>query len=368
MGKLITKGKIPVYPMDGVKVDTRFYAVFELKRKYDISDKRLVLDSDFQREDVWGKEKKAELVESVLMGLPLPIFYFNQDRYGRLIVVDGRQRLTALFEFLDNRISLVKLKVFPEFNGARFSDLPSVMQSRLEDFQVHAHVILPPTPDRVKFEIYERVNRGGMKLNQQEMRNALYQGKATKLLGELAGCEAFKLATGNAFEKEKRMKDRYLLTRLAACYFLGQGMILDDEGQAYAYKGDLEDLLGRTMDTINGMTDGDISSLAGMIKDALKKSYDYLGGDGFRLICGERRSPINMNVFETVMLAMLWIPPKKEDICHAVREKILRFVGSSEFRANIGNHRDSAKKLYWRLEQAEQLGRLFEQDDQEDYR
>ncbi len=153
MGKLITKGKIPVYPMDGVKVDTRFYAVFELKRKYDISDKRLVLDSDFQREDVWGKEKKAELVESVLMGLPLPIFYFNQDRYGRLIVVDGRQRLTALFEFLDNRIPLVKLKVFPEFNGARFSDLPSVMQSRLEDFQVHAHVILPPTPDRGKWGV-----------------------------------------------------------------------------------------------------------------------------------------------------------------------------------------------------------------------
>lgn len=79
-----------IYPMNGIKVDKGFYTVFELKRKYDAKNKRIILDSDFQRDDVWKAEQKAELVESVLMGLPLPIFYFNQDKYGRLIVIDGR--------------------------------------------------------------------------------------------------------------------------------------------------------------------------------------------------------------------------------------------------------------------------------------
>ena len=62
--------------------------MFELKRRYDAEPKRIILDSDFQREDIWRRENKAELVESVLMGLPLPIFYFNQDKYGNLIVVE----------------------------------------------------------------------------------------------------------------------------------------------------------------------------------------------------------------------------------------------------------------------------------------
>ena len=81
-----------IYPMNGIKIDKGFYTLFELNRRFNASPKRVILDSDFQREDVWHPEDKAELVESVLMGLPLPIFYFSQDKYGNLIVVDGRQR------------------------------------------------------------------------------------------------------------------------------------------------------------------------------------------------------------------------------------------------------------------------------------
>lgn len=80
-----------IYPMNGIKVDKGFYTIFELKRKFDSGEKRIILDSDFQREEVWNLQRKIELVESVLMGLPLPIFYFNQDKYGRLIVVDGER-------------------------------------------------------------------------------------------------------------------------------------------------------------------------------------------------------------------------------------------------------------------------------------
>ena len=145
-----------IYPMDGIKVDKGFYSVFELRRRYQSPNKRIVLDSDFQRDDVWGLKRKAELVESVLMGLPLPIFYFNQDKYGRLIVVDGRQRLSALFEYMDDQFALQDLNVLPQLDGKKFSDLPPVTAGKLEDYQIQAHVILPPTPDRIKFDIFDR--------------------------------------------------------------------------------------------------------------------------------------------------------------------------------------------------------------------
>lgn len=125
-----------IYPMNGIKVDKGFYTIFELKRKFDSSEKRIILDSDFQREEVWNLQRKIELVESVLMGLPLPIFYFNQDKYGRLIVVDGRQRLTALFEYMDDKFSLNKLKILPQMDGLKFSDLTPIMASRIEDYQL----------------------------------------------------------------------------------------------------------------------------------------------------------------------------------------------------------------------------------------
>ncbi|MFW5677714.1 MAG: DUF262 domain-containing protein, partial [Acetivibrio ethanolgignens] len=198
-----------VYPMDGIKVDKGFYTIFELKHRYDAKDKRIILDSDFQRESVWKFDRKSELIESVLMGLPLPIFYFNQDRYGRLIVVDGRQRLTALFEYMEDKYALRNLKILPEFNDKKFSQLLPLYQTRIEDYQIQAHVILPPTPDRIKFDIFDRVNRGGMQLNKQEIRNALYQGNATKLLQKIASSEVFTKATGGAFKKETRMKDKY---------------------------------------------------------------------------------------------------------------------------------------------------------------
>ena len=199
-GNATEKIEEKIYPMNGIKVDKGYYSVFELKRKYDAEERRVILDSDFQRQNVWSLTRKCELVESVLMGLPLPIFYFNQDKYGRLIVVDGRQRLTALFSYMEGAYPLKKLKNLPELDGLKFSQLLSSKYSyfagALEDYQIQAHVIKPPTPDRIMFDIFDRVNRGGVKLTQQEMRNALYQGKATDFLNRVVKSEEFVLAKG----------------------------------------------------------------------------------------------------------------------------------------------------------------------------
>ncbi|MBT9775975.1 DUF262 domain-containing protein [Clostridium sp. MCC353] len=346
-----------VYPMNKVKVDKGFYTVFELKRRFDAKPKRIILDSDFQRENVWYKDRKSELIESVLMGLPLPIFYFNQDKYGNLIVVDGRQRLGALFSFIDDEFKLSNLKILPEENNRKYSDLSPVLRGRIEDFQIQAHVILPPTPDRIKFDIFDRVNRGGVTLNKQEMRNALYQGEATRLLKRLIESEAFKNATGGAFLKEKRMKDRYLLTRFITFLLYKEQKIKDEKGERYLYKNDIDELLGNGMDTLNHMSQQEIQQIEQLVVETLEKSYYYLGKDAFRLTKGVKRTPINMNVFETVMYAIQYIPAGQKMLLPKVEQEISQLLNSAEFRDNIGNHRDSAEKLNWRLKAAEKIGR-----------
>lgn len=351
--------EVNLYPMNGIKVDKGFYTVFELKRRYDAENKRIILDSDFQREDVWKNDRKAELVESVLMGLPLPIFYFNQDKYGRLIVIDGRQRLTALFEFMNGKFALMKLKVLSNENKKKFHDLSPLLQSKIEDYQIQAHVIMPPTPDRLKFDIFDRVNRGGMQLNKQEIRNALYQGEATKLLKELAESPVFMEATDRAFIKEKRMKDKYLLSRFIAIYLLRNNELRNDDGEVYSYSDDIDDLLGKTMDYLNVSNSDRIQEIKAFALNTLEKSLFYCGKDAFRLMRCERKTPINMNVFETVMYCVSFVRKNDADIRTAVFQNIQELILSEEYRENIGNHRDNGIKLNWRLDRAEEIGKRY---------
>lgn len=332
------------YPMYNIKVERGFYTIFELKRKYDSNEKRIILDSDFQRESVWKPMQKAELVESILMGLPLPIFYFNQDKLGRLIVIDGRQRLTALFEYMSNAWALKGLKVLDELNGKKFQDLDPIVQAQIEDYQIQAHVIQPPTPDRIKFDIFDRVNRAGTQLNKQEIRNALYQGKATKLLNEIVQTKEFERATGKAFIKNARMKDKYLVLRFLAFELYFSGEILE-EGKNYVYKNDIDELLGLTMERINEMTDGEVCELKDMTLKALDKTYQYLGEDAFRMVRGNgSRSPINMNVFEVLMHLMVCSSESTigKDVLNM---KVREMKENEEFKDAIGNHRDSWIKV-----------------------
>lgn len=164
-----------------VRVTKKDFSIYELLRKY--KQDKLILGVSFQRRKVWDEKQKCELIESILMGLPLPIFYFKQLDNSRYVVVDGKQRLSALFEYLSNEFALKNLKILDFLNTKKFKDLEDTLgiyQSQLEDFQIYSHVILPPTPDKILFDIFDRVNRGGTRLNKQEIRNALYQGKGMK--------------------------------------------------------------------------------------------------------------------------------------------------------------------------------------------
>ena len=343
------------YPMYNINVERGFYTVFELKRKYDRQDKRIILDSDFQRESVWKPVQKAELVESILMGLPLPIFYFNQDKHGRLIVVDGRQRLTALFEFMSDKWALKNLKVLAELNGKKFGQLSPVVQGQIEDYQIQAHVIQPPTPDRIKFDIFDRVNRAGTQLNKQEIRNALYQGNATELLNRIVKTEEFRIATEDAFIKNARMKDRYLVIRFLAFELYFQERLMA-EGKPYLYKNDMDELLGLSMEYINTLAEKEVGHLYDFVLGALKNAIQFLDKNAFRMVrANGARSPINMNVFEILMHLMSRLTGQDLAYRDRIGYRIEELKGNSEFQESIGSHRDNWQKAELRFKMVDAI-------------
>ena len=359
---------INVYPLENIKIVPVFYSVFELNRKYTraLNNKdnkelysnegrknQIILDSDFQREDVWSIKQKSELIESVLMGLPLPMIYLFEDENANLIVVDGRQRLTTFFEYMANKFELKDLNILKDMSGMKFDKLPLSYQSKIEDYQLSTQVIKPPTPDSVKFQIFDRVNRGGTILNNQEMRNALYQGNSTRLLNRLSELEEFKEAIGRA--KSKRMKDKYIILRFIAFYLWRNNKLKDKSGNIIEYKSDMDEFLGKTMEYLNFVSEELLYEIEALFTNAMINSYNTLGKDGFRLKNnGNRKSPINMNLFEiwTYLMVLLDSTNIDKDLLNI---KYNELISNEKFLNSIGSNRDSIAKVNDRFDIIEQI-------------
>lgn len=292
-----------VYPNAEVRVEKAQYSTMHLKRLVE-ERKELIIAPDFQRNDVWSAKQSAELVESILMGIPIPTIYLFEMKDGTKQVVDGRQRISAILNFLNNKFSLKDLKILPQCNGKKFSELDSKMQGIFEDYQLSFYIIQPPTPERVKYDIFDRVNRGGTRLTNQEMRNALYKGRSTVMLKELAASPVFLNATGGGISS-KRMKDQYIILRSIAFYLLKkkQDKVLEENGESIEYKSDMDDFLAKTMIFLNEKASKNLlEDCKKTFCRAMDNCFQVLGRDAFRFDSesGNRR-PINMPLFEVLM-------------------------------------------------------------------
>ncbi|MBX9232508.1 DUF262 domain-containing protein [Coprococcus catus] len=338
-----------------VRVTKKDFSIYELYRKY--KKQQLVLEVDFQRNTVWGPKQKCELIESILMGLPLPIFYFKQQNNSTYVVVDGKQRLSTLFEFLNNGFTLKSLKILKFLNGKKFKDLTDelgIYQSQLEDYQVYSHVILPPTPDKILFDIFDRVNRGGTKLNKQEIRNALYHGRGLKMITTVTKSEEFVKATRIEHKKDSRMKGSYLVTRFLAFYLLFNGL-LDKDGKQYEYTGDLDDLIEVTLTKLNQTLLEELEQIGKFTIKCLERANDILGKGAFRKEVNESK-PINMNIFETTLYFMALMQKNNVVVPQkVVYEALKRTINSDEFLDYIGNSRDNTVKVYGRFQLMEKV-------------
>ena len=340
------KGKNRNFSPKNISIDKNTYSVFELNRKF--GNNLIKLDSDFQRLDVWKTYQKSELIESVLMGLPIPIFYFNEASTGELIVVDGRQRLTAFFEFIDNKLPLTELKIFSEYNSQYFKDLDPLMKSRIEDYQIQSYVIVPPTDDSIKFHIFDRVNRAGTQLNKQEIRNALYNGQITKFLKKVVNSAKFRQSTSNYFVKDTRMKDRYIVLRYMAFEYYFESL-----KYGYEYT-DIDTLLGNAMTYFNKLEESSFDRYIDKVQKGIDNAIFYLGNDAFINKNNKSSRPINMNIFETQMYFLSRIP-QSEELKQVVFKKLESLFQDKNFIDSIGSFRDGKTKIETRFKIMDKL-------------
>lgn len=344
-----------VYPNAEVRVEKAQYSTMHLKRLVE-ERKELVIDPDFQRNDVWSAKQSAELVESILMGIPIPTIYLFEMKDGTKQVVDGRQRISAILNFLNNKFSLKDLKILPQCNGKTFSELDFKMQGIFEDYQLSFYIIQPPTPERVKYDIFDRVNRGGTRLTNQEMRNALYKGHSTVMLKDLAASSVFLNATGRGISS-KRMKDQYVILRSIAFYLLKkkQHEVLEQNGETIEYKSDIDDFLAKTMIFLNEKASKELlEDCKNTFYRAMDNCYNVLGRDAFRFDSesGNRR-PINMPLFE-VLMYVFSDNKLMEDVDYTKKEAEnfkRKFDHQQMFSGNV----DSTTNLNDRYDLAEEL-------------
>jgi rubredoxin len=188
--------------------------VSSLKRRYDKG--RLNPQPDFQRYQVWSKKKNSRLIESMLLDLPLPMLYFAQQESGPTVVIDGQQRLMAIFDYLDGRYALTGLGPFrDDLEGKKFADLPEDLQERIEDFKLTIVEILKESEETIKFDLFERLNTGAVSLNEQELRNSVYRGDYNDLLKRLAANETLRKML-NLKKAHPRMADVEFVLRFMA--------------------------------------------------------------------------------------------------------------------------------------------------------
>ena len=324
--------------------------VHEVLRR--INAGRYVMNPDFQRDFIWDEEKQSKLIESVIMRIPLPVLYLAEDEEGRMIVVDGLQRLSTFKRYFDNKLKL-KLKDRPELNGKRFRDLSPKLQNRIEDCNLILYVIDSQVPERARLDIFERVN-GGVALTRQQMRNCLFMGNATRFLRDEAQTELFLNATGHSLNA-RTMRDREFVNRFCAFQML----------DVSEYKGDMDDFLAMGLKQMNNSSET-LGELSGQFRTALNNNLRVFGKHAFRKHKRgqDGRSVLNASLWDVMSTGLshyseLAVGPRTDSL----RTRFYRLMDDEKFITAITYGPNDPKKVAYRFAAVRRaLSEVFDAD------
>jgi hypothetical protein len=284
-------------PFDPTKIniETKTPSLDTLIKRIKHKTIQLNTESYFQRQDdLWDVEKQSRLIESILIQFPLPAFFFDATDDDNWLVVDGLQRLSSIRNFVvkkDKPLRLTNLEFLTQLNGKSWDELPINLQRIIEESQVVIYKILPGTPTDVKFNIFKRINTGGLILEPQEIRHALFQGKPADFIAELARTEEFLEATENKIATH-RMLDRDFANRFLCFYLFGYEN----------YQPDLDTYMSKAMASINDKSPNEMEKIKSDFREAMILSKQIFGREAFRKVYHEydRLPPINKALFDAI--------------------------------------------------------------------
>jgi len=328
------------YPIDTLLIRNESRTVFDVLRR--IEKNTFVMAPEFQRDFIWSEDQQSKLIESVLMRIPLPVFYLAEDAQGKMWVVDGLQRFSTFQRFVNNELQL-KLPHQSALNKKRFKELTPKLQNRVEDCNLILYVIDAKVPERARLDIFERVN-GGEPLTRQQMRNCLYMGQATRFLKTAATAELFIQATGNSLQT-KPMQDREFVNRFCAFMLLP----LDD------YRGDMDDFLADGLKKMNQLTAGNLEALSNQLNLCLTNNLHVFGKHAFRRHTeGQNdRGVLNASLWDVMSTGLSRYPEHVVEVrATALRQAFYSLMGDDEFVKAIALGTSATKKVKLRFEKA----------------
>ena len=335
-----------------IDITTKSLTVDLLIKRLKADPLEIDLTPEFQRGmNLWNKKQQSQLIESLLIKFPLPAFYFDGTDNNNWLVIDGLQRLCALNNFVVSKtLKLVGMEFLDKLEGKGFDDLSRNLQRDIEESQITAYIVNPGTPDDVKFNIFKRLNTGGLVLTPQEIRHALNQGTPAKFIEELASTQEFKEATGGI--NPERMLDREFVTRFFAFYI----------SPISEYKPDLDSYMNSKMQMIKNIPEDTLKEIRYNFIESMNLTKDIFGKHSFRKVFNKDgdRNRINKALFEVWSVTLAKLPDKERDMLRKRKDTVfddfIMLLNEDEyFIASISSSTDDKKKTEYRYQKINEL-------------
>ncbi|MEM0979453.1 MAG: DUF262 domain-containing protein [Cyanobacteria bacterium P01_H01_bin.58] len=317
---------------------------------------KLNLQPDFQRNFVWNTSKASRLIESLLLAIPIPVIYVAEELNRTYSVVDGQQRLTSISAFVNGtfpngqNFKLSGLQVLTDLNRKAFGDLPVELQEEVLNFTLRFIIIEKDSDPDVKFEVFERLNLGAEKLNDQEVRNCVYRGNYNELLRSLANNE-YLLRILQSQEPHTRMADRQLILRFFAMW----------RNTHRNYKGPTKRFLNTEMELHRNLEEVALKEMQAVFEKSIEMAYAVFQEHAFRrYYLGNTYNPngtweksrLNVALWDTVLYTFSYydrdtILPIKDH----VREEFLDMITNEQkFVDYISTSTDKVERIHYRAD------------------
>ncbi|MEG4273882.1 MULTISPECIES: DUF262 domain-containing protein [unclassified Microcoleus] len=342
-----------IYNPDKINIFTKEPTIEQLLRR--INEEALDLAPDFQRHaNIWKDDAKSRLIESILIRIPLPAFYIDATNEDKWLVVDGLQRLSALKQFMsDKKLNLCGLEYLLNLEGKNYDEIGRRYQRRIEETQVTVYLIEKGTPPEVKYNIFKRINTGGLPMSPQEIRHALNPGKATKFLAKLAISNEFDQVTNLSDSRKMRMEDREFILGCVAF------MLTSYKN----YQSETRDLfLTKALSKINNMSESELGAIENNFKKAMVAAWEIFEINAFRKISQKQKKkfPINKALFEVWSVNLSLLSDEQLDILKQHKEQLIE-----KFRNYVDEDREFLTSISQAAEKIEYRFKIIEKIIQE---
>jgi hypothetical protein len=309
---------------------------------------------DFQRSgDLWSKQLQSRLIESILIRLPIPAFYFDALADDKWQVVDGLQRLSAINNFvLKKSLNLTKLEFLHEYEGYSYSELPRPLQRRIDEFQTSVYLIKPGTPFLMKYSLFNRINTGGLKLNPQEIRHAMSQsvnkGAASSFLRDLVQSPEFKSVVVN---RNYRMAHEELALRHITFSLYG----------TENYKSSLPKFLNQGMVQLGQVAERELSKLKHNFIASMNVAHNIFGKDAFKksLAVPDHKKVVNKPLFESISVCLSKISDDERQLLIKNRSSVISafttLLKDKEFDLSISKSTANTDNVHTRFREVRRV-------------